>query len=106
MTGCNRLTQDTTEDGKAVSYRYNGDNLMVESTENGVTTHVTTTMIGQRLWLKASWKVTAASRLPHRMSMTITASCWLVRFRDKVCSTTYPTDTATLRKSGMPKAMY
>ncbi|MCY9765435.1 polymorphic toxin-type HINT domain-containing protein, partial [Paenibacillus alvei] len=34
----NRLTQVTTEDGKAVSYRYNGDNLMVERTEGGVTT--------------------------------------------------------------------
>ncbi|MCM3290002.1 RHS repeat protein [Paenibacillus sp. MER 180] len=34
----NRLTQVTTEDGKAVSYRYNGDNLLVERTEGGVTT--------------------------------------------------------------------
>ncbi|MCY9707447.1 hypothetical protein M5X17_30655, partial [Paenibacillus alvei] len=32
------MTQVTTEDGKAVSYRYNGDNLMVERTEDGVKT--------------------------------------------------------------------
>ncbi|MCY9555085.1 polymorphic toxin-type HINT domain-containing protein [Paenibacillus apiarius] len=34
----NRLTQVTTEKGKTVSYRYNGDGLMVERSENGVTT--------------------------------------------------------------------
>ncbi|MCY9528145.1 MULTISPECIES: hypothetical protein [Paenibacillus] len=50
-------------------------------------------------------QATAASRLQHLMSMTITASYWLVRFQDKVCSTTYPTDTATLRRFGMHKAM-
>jgi len=34
----NRLTQVTTEDGKTVSYRYNGDGMLYERTENGVTT--------------------------------------------------------------------
>ncbi|WP_374017389.1 hypothetical protein ABU162_25045 [Paenibacillus thiaminolyticus] len=34
----NRLTQVTTEKEKAVSYRYNGDNLMVERSTGGVTT--------------------------------------------------------------------
>ncbi|MCD1258816.1 Hint domain-containing protein [Paenibacillus athensensis] len=34
----NRLKQVTTEDGKTVSYRYNGDGMLYERTENGVTT--------------------------------------------------------------------
>ncbi|UHA73729.1 polymorphic toxin-type HINT domain-containing protein [Paenibacillus sp. 481] len=34
----NRLTSVTTDEGKTVTYRYNGDNLMVERTENGETT--------------------------------------------------------------------
>jgi len=51
-------------------------------------------------------QATAAARLQQRMSMIRTASFWLVRFGDKVCNTTYPTDTATLRKSEMHKAMY
>ncbi|MCY9729274.1 wall-associated protein WapA, partial [Paenibacillus apiarius] len=34
----NRLTQVMTDEGKTVSYRYNGDGLMVERSENGVTT--------------------------------------------------------------------
>ncbi|MCD1260165.1 S8 family serine peptidase [Paenibacillus athensensis] len=34
----NRLTQVTTEDGKTVSYRYNGDGMLYERTENGATT--------------------------------------------------------------------
>nr|WP_253298428.1 polymorphic toxin-type HINT domain-containing protein [Paenibacillus sp. MSJ-34] len=34
----NRLTKVTTEDGKTVTYRYNGDGLMVERSENGATT--------------------------------------------------------------------
>ncbi|WCF07726.1 hypothetical protein NDS46_26050 [Paenibacillus thiaminolyticus] len=34
----NRLTQVTTEKEKAVSNRYNGDNLMVERSTGGVTT--------------------------------------------------------------------
>jgi RHS repeat-associated protein len=33
-----RLSKATTEDGKVVSYKYNGDDLMVERTENGETT--------------------------------------------------------------------
>jgi YD repeat-containing protein len=34
----NRLTAVATNDGKEVSYRYNGDNLLYERTENGETT--------------------------------------------------------------------
>jgi RHS repeat-associated protein len=34
----NRLTQVNTSDGKNLSYRYNGDGLLYERTENGVTT--------------------------------------------------------------------
>ncbi|WP_239551401.1 polymorphic toxin-type HINT domain-containing protein, partial [Paenibacillus elgii] len=34
----NRLTQVTTDDGKNVSYRYNGDGMLYERTENGQTT--------------------------------------------------------------------
>ncbi|EJW14601.1 RHS repeat-associated core domain-containing protein [Paenibacillus alvei] len=61
----NRLTQVTTEDGKAVSYRYNGDNLMVERTEGGVTT---------RYYYNDRAKIVAEGRVEGNGSITITAS--------------------------------
>ncbi|MCY9738048.1 polymorphic toxin-type HINT domain-containing protein, partial [Paenibacillus alvei] len=61
----NRLTQVTTEDGKAVSYRYNGDNLMVERTEGGVTT---------RYYYDDRAKIVAEGKVEGNGSITITAS--------------------------------
>jgi len=61
----NRLTQVTTEDGKAVSYRYNGDNLMVERTEGGVTT---------RYYYDDRAKIIAEGRVEGNGSVTITAA--------------------------------
>jgi len=61
----NRLTQVTTEDGKAVSYRYNGDNLMVERAENGVTT---------RYYYDDRAKIVAEGKVEGNGSITITAS--------------------------------
>ena len=61
----NRLTQVTTEDGKAVSYRYNGDNLMVERTEGGVTT---------RYYYDDRAKIVAEGKVEANGSVTITAS--------------------------------
>ena len=55
----------TTEDGKAVSYRYNGDNLMVERTEGGVTT---------RYYYDDRAKIMAEGKLDGDGSITITAS--------------------------------
>ncbi|MCY9704195.1 polymorphic toxin-type HINT domain-containing protein, partial [Paenibacillus alvei] len=60
----NRLTQVTTEDGKAVSYRYNGDNLMVERTEGGVTT---------RYYYDDRAKIVAEGKVEGNGSVTITA---------------------------------
>nr|WP_240927233.1 polymorphic toxin-type HINT domain-containing protein [Paenibacillus thiaminolyticus] len=61
----NRLTQVTTEDGKAVSYRYNGDNLMVERTEGGVTT---------RYYYDDRAKIVAEGKVEANGSVTITVS--------------------------------
>ncbi|KJB84891.1 hypothetical protein AZ66_28070, partial [Paenibacillus sp. E194] len=61
----NRLTQVTTEDGKAVSYRYNGDNLMVERTENGVAT---------RYYYDDRAKIVAEGKVEGNGSVTITAA--------------------------------
>ena len=61
----NRLTQVTTEDGKAVSYRYNGDNLMMERAENGVTT---------RYYYDDRAKIVAEGKVEGNGSITITAS--------------------------------
>ncbi|MCM3292507.1 wall-associated protein WapA [Paenibacillus sp. MER 180] len=61
----NRLTQVTTEDGKAVSYRYNGDNLMVERAEGGVTT---------RYYYDDRAKIVAEGKVEGNGSITITAS--------------------------------
>jgi len=61
----NRLTQVTTEDGKVVNYRYNGDNLMVERTEGGITT---------RYYYDDRAKIVAEGKVEANGSVTITAS--------------------------------
>ncbi|MCY9528556.1 wall-associated protein WapA [Paenibacillus alvei] len=61
----NRLVKVTTEDGKAVSYRYNGDSLMVERTEGGVTT---------RYYYDDRAKIVAEGKVEANGSVTITAS--------------------------------
>ncbi|MBN3526633.1 Hint domain-containing protein [Paenibacillus apiarius] len=61
----NRLTQVTTEDGKVVSYRYNGDNLMVERTEGGTTT---------RYYYDDRAKIVAEGKVEAIGSVTITAA--------------------------------
>ncbi|MBG9795002.1 hypothetical protein ABD76_22045 [Paenibacillus dendritiformis] len=61
----NRLTRVTTEEGKAVSYRYNGDNLMVERTEGGQTT---------RYYYDERAKIAAEGKVEANGSVTITAA--------------------------------
>nr|WP_275100555.1 RHS repeat-associated core domain-containing protein [Paenibacillus alvei] len=61
----NRLVKVTNEEGKAISYRYNGDNLMVERTEGGVTT---------RYYYDDRAKIVAEGKVEGNGSVTITAS--------------------------------